>query len=253
MSDGTGRCGSSAQKPTSQDGLHVPAAVDDQANDDPAAHDPIDHPVGFERGLVVFLDAQCQKFLWASGGRARGRRSSPTRGGFSPSPQPTRPVCSPVTAPKLQRGTAKLRRGRWPPRCGTGSLRGGDQAKAESSGGDAFEGGRRWMTIPSSTIEATVAPIVCVRQGAVQTPIADTTARECKAPSREEHDFQLVRGGGSALLSADHGGSQRTTGAGLSGANRCATRCQCDGRCGGVPLGNVRRAITANLRRRARD
>jgi hypothetical protein len=91
-------------------------------------------PASSPRGAGSTKPRRCAKPTCASGGRERGPRSSPTRDGFSPPPQPTRAACSPATAPKLQRGTAKLRRGRCPPRCSTGSPGGGDQAKAETGG-----------------------------------------------------------------------------------------------------------------------
>ena len=52
-----------AQQPTHQHGLHIPAAISNQVNDDLGARDAVDHSIGFESGLSVFFDAQCDQFF----------------------------------------------------------------------------------------------------------------------------------------------------------------------------------------------
>jgi hypothetical protein len=64
MKIGTDCCLSSTEQSSGQQGLHIPPSIDDEIDDDLPAHDAVDHPVGLEHSLAVFLDAQSRKFFW---------------------------------------------------------------------------------------------------------------------------------------------------------------------------------------------
>jgi hypothetical protein len=56
--------GSAAEESAGEQGPHVTATINDQADDDLSVDEAVDHSVGFELGPTVLLDPVCRHLPW---------------------------------------------------------------------------------------------------------------------------------------------------------------------------------------------